>query len=420
MKYIHLYLTYFLCLITSLIYTGCKDDESELIPNTFEISSSDLNKEIDFRSTTMSIPVKTNLRTSQWSVNSDEKWATAFQQDDKIMLSILDNQGKTKRYAKLAVKSELGNYTINLTQYGVNDVDFRNDTQIAIVSGNAISQGDNWSIEKTFDGIKGSQTQGDGYHYHSPWDNTTHPLPIDLEYTLQGDKQVDYFIYYPRNGNGNFGAVDVYVQTADNPNYVLAGTYDFGQQGGFDGKTGILTKTVKATKVKITVKTGLGGFASCGEMEFFEKANYRDLNDPLLTVFTDLTCSSLKEGVTDEEIDALESETFRRVAHALKDNTYDEWEKDFRIREYKAYSNIDYWATRLRTKKYSNLDNPTGIYVNKDEEIIVLVGNIPEGQKVSLQCIWEENVYTSGSSTDYYKQTQATGTTYSLEEGVNL
>lgn len=64
MKYIHLYLTYFLCLITSLIYTGCKDDESELIPNTFEISSSDLNKEIDFRSTTMSIPVKTNLRTS--------------------------------------------------------------------------------------------------------------------------------------------------------------------------------------------------------------------------------------------------------------------------------------------------------------------------------------------------------------------
>ena len=337
MKYIHLYLTYFLCLITSLIYTGCKDDESELIPNTFEISSSDLNKEIDFRSTTMSIPVKTNLRTSQWSVNSDEKWATAFQQDDKIMLSILDNQGKTKRYAKLAVKSELGNYTINLTQYGVNDVDFRNDTQIAIVSGNAISQGDNWSIEKTFDGIKGSQTQGDGYHYHSPWDNTTHPLPIDLEYTLQGDKQVDYFIYYPRNGNGNFGAVDVYVQTTDNPNYVLAGTYDFGQQGGFDGKTGILTKTVKATKVKITVKTGLGGFASCGEMEFFEKANYRDLNDPLLTVFTDLTCSSLKEGVTDEEIDALESETFRRVAHALKDNTYDEWEKDFRIREYKAY-----------------------------------------------------------------------------------
>ena len=108
------------------------------------------------------------------------------------------------------------------------------------------------------------------------------------------------------------------------------------------------------------------------------------------------------------------------MAHALKDNTYDEWEKDFRIREYKAYSNIDYWATRLRTKKYSNLDNPTGIYVNKDEEIIVLVGNIPEGQKVSLQCIWEENVYTSGSSTDYYKQTQATGTTYSLEEGVNL
>ena len=419
MKFINS-LIYTVCILTSLIYSGCKDDESELIPNTFEISKSDLNKEIDFRSATMEIPVKTNLRSSQWSVNSDQKWATAFQQDDKIMLSILDNQDKTKRFAKFTIKSELGNFTINLTQFGVNDIDLREDTQITVISGSAISNGANWSIEKTFDGLKGAQTHGDGYHYHSPWDNKTYPLPIDLEYVLAGDKQLDYFIYYPRDGNGNFGAFDVYVQTVDDPQYVLAGSFDFGMQGGYDGRKGILTKQVKATKVKFTVKTGTGGFASCGEMEFFEKTNYRDLNDPLLTVFTDYTCSALKEGVTNEEIDALEGETFKRIAYALKDNTYDEWQKDFRIREYEAYSNVEYWADRLQTKKYSNLDNPTGIYVNKDEEMMVLVGEIPDGQTVTLQCIWETNEYPDKSKPDYYKQTQSSGTTYSLEEGVNL
>lgn len=413
-------LIFFLCLLTLPVYTGCKDDESELIPNTFEISGSELNKEIDFRSTTMSIPVKTNLRPSQWSVNSDQRWVTAFQQDDKIMLSILDNQGKEKRYAKLSIKSEAGNYTVNLTQYGVNDIDFRDDTKIEIQNVTTNTFQPSWEVTYITDGIKGAETQ-DYKHWHSNWNKpVTNEDPAILEFDLPGDKQLDYFIYYPRNGNGNFGEFEVYVQTAENPTYVLAGTYNFGQQGGFTGRQGALSLKVNATKVKFVINSGQNRNASCAEMEFYEKSNYRDLNHPLLTVFTDYTCSALKEGVTDEEIDALDSETFKRVAYALKNNTYDEWEKDFRIREYEAYSNINYWSNRLQTKKYSNLDNPTGIYVSKDEEVIVLVGSIPAGQQVSLQCIWEENVYTSGSTTDYYKQTQAIGTTYSLEEGVNL
>lgn len=414
------YLIYTLCLLTSLIHTGCKDDENELVPNTFEISSSELNKEIDFRSATMSIPVKTNLRPSQWSVNSDQKWATAFQQDDKIMLSILDNQGKTKRYANFSIKSELGNFTIKLTQYGISDIDLRADTQIPVTGATATTTQPGFGIEYTFDGIKGADAQGNK-HWHSKWGVAiSSDAPAIVEYDLPGDKQVDYFLYYPRDSNGNFGKLDAYVQTAENPTYALAGTFDFGNQGGYAGKMGLLTLQVKATKVKFVIKSGLGNFASCAEMEFYEKANYRDLNDELLTVFTDLTCSALKEGVTNEAIEALNSETFKRIAYALKDNTYDEWQKDFRIREYEAYSNINYWAEQLQTKKYSDLDNPTGIYVNKDEEMIVLVGEIPNGQKVSIQCIWEDNQYPDASKPDYYKQTQATGTTYPLEEGVNL
>ena len=92
MKHIYNYLTFLLCLFTMTVYTGCKDDEEELVAKQFEIDGSELNKEIDFRSTTISIPVKTNMRVSEWSVNSNQKWVTAFQQKDEIILSVLDSK----------------------------------------------------------------------------------------------------------------------------------------------------------------------------------------------------------------------------------------------------------------------------------------------------------------------------------------
>lgn len=129
----------------------------------------------------------------------------------------------------------------------------------------------------------------------------------------------------------------------------------------------------------------------------------------MLTVFSDITCSALKEGVTDEQINAL-PDYFIRLAKALQNNTYDPHEKEFRIREYAPYSIPEEWATKLMTKKYSNLDNPTGISVQQGDEIIVLVGDT-HGQQVSLQSIWE-----SGGE---YKQTNVSGEVYLLSPGVN-
>lgn len=419
MKHIN-YLIFFLFLLALPTFTGCKDDESELIPNTFEISGSELNKEIDFRSVTMSIPVKTNLRTSQWSVNSDQKWATVFQQEDRIMLSILDNKGESKRYAKLTVKSEVADYTINMTQYGVNDIEFRHDQKVEILNATTDSYQTNYGIEYIYDDIKGEETFN-GMHWHTAWNKPiSKENPANIEIDLPGDKQVDFFVYYPRNGNGKWGEIEVYGQTAESPSYVLMDKFNLNMPDGFVGVRRDFTNGIKATKLKFSILTGSNNNASCAELEFYERSNYRDMNEPLLNVFTDYTCTALREDVTDEAIGALESETFRRVAYALRDNTYNEWERSFRIREYEAYSNVEFWANKLQTKKYSNLDNPTGIFVNKDEELMVLAGAIPLGQKVSLQCIWEENVYPDGNNHDYYKQTQASGTTYPLEEGVNL
>ena len=98
------------------------------------------------------------------------------------------------------------------------------------------------------------------------------------------------------------------------------------------------------------------------------------------------------------------------LAKALQNNTYDPHEKEFRIREYAPYSIPEEWATKLMTKKYSNLDNPTGISVQQGDEIIVLVGDT-HGQQISLQSIWE--------SGEEYKQTNVSGEVYFLSPGIN-
>ena len=67
------------------------------------------------------------------------------------------------------------------------------------------------------------------------------------------------------------------------------------------------------------------------------------------------------------------------------------------------------------TKKYGNLDNPTGISVEKDEEIIVLVGDT-YGQQLSLQVIGE--TYTNDEE-DRGWIVNSSGSIYFLSPGIN-
>ena len=107
-------------------------------------------------------------------------------------------------------------------------------------------------------------------------------------------------------------------------------------------------------------------------MEFFQKNPDNKLEQQLLAVFTDITCSELKPEATLEQINQLPG-YFVNLATQLKNGTYDAWEKEFRIQDYQAYSDINVWADRLMTKHYSCLDNLTGIAVEANDEIIVLV-----------------------------------------------
>lgn len=255
-------------------------------------------------------------------------------------------------------------YTVTVTQYGENDIVVDSDKQIIPYGGVASEYQSNYNIDKSYDGkftVNGVES-----YYHSRWNNTQ--LPVTLEYYFRGEEVINYFIYYTHLGNGNFAQLEVYTATdAGRTNYKLQGTYDF--KGKNTPSKVSFKEGVKATGVKFVVKSGRGGFVSCDEMQFFQATSGNALEEQLLTVFTDVTCTALKSGITNESIQAL-PEYFTRIAEALKNNTYDAWEQDFRIRSYQAYSDVETWATELMTKRYSNLDNLTGLAVEKNDEVI--------------------------------------------------
>ena len=277
----------------------------------------------------------------------------------------------------------------------VSDVVVEGDIKIKPTGGVASEAQPGSGITNTYDGkIDGTTV------YHSLWSQSAN-FPVSLEYFFDGKEDMDYLIYYTRSGNGNFGEIDVYVATEAAPNYQLCGSYDFKMQNAAS-RVDFDTTQSKVTKVKFMVKSGLGDYVSCDEMEFYRKNTLNALDAKLLTVFTDVTCSELKPGVTTEQINALPG-YFANVAVQLKNNTYDAWEKKFRIHDYAPYSDVETWAEILMTKRYSNLDNPTGIYATAGDSIVVLVGDT-YGQRVSLQAI---------------PTIEPTGDTYFLNPGVN-
>lgn len=414
MKLKNLFIQIFLYLLTFPLSMACKDDTKD-IETYFEIKTEDLSKEIDKNATTFSIPINTNLDQKAWNVESTEKWARGRKGlsvgNSSLTITVDENTGNEIRSAQIKVTSSIHNYTINIKQYGVNDIVIAEDIQVKPYGGKASEYQQGYGIEKTYDG---KFTEGGSEsHYHSSWTNTS--LPVTLEYYFRGDTEINYFIYYTRSGNGNFGEVEVYISTEPGrTNYTRQGSYNFKMRN--DPTKISFEKGIKATGIKFVVKSGLGDFVSCDEMQFFKKNTDNSLETKLLEVFKDITCSELKSNITDEDIKNLPSNYFIRIAEALKNNTYDEWEKEFRIREYQAYSDIDEWAEKLMTKRYSNLDNLTGISVKKDDEVIVLVGDT-YGKQISLQCVGEEQTNFGEEGT--YVQTAASGDVYYLEPGVN-
>ena len=286
-------------------------------------------------------------------------------------------------------------------------------TQAKIVSGTANQMSKNeGSVEAMFDGDYST-------FYHSPWESETPTteFPVIFEFTLDGTTDVDYMMVMHRaaynagtgaitagHGSGRIGKMNVYYKNDQNKEYVLLTdpTCDLAQLGGYQ-RVDFPARIAKPTAFKLEILDGSGGndnvagFVAPAEIEFFADMS-ADYNNVILKVFTDLSCSELNGNVTRSDITALYAIApylAQYVAVPMMDGTYlSEFERQFRIAAYKPYSNIDI-NNRLLTKKYSRMDNPTGIEVKSGDKLIVCVDKIPAGQSVSLAVYGDNGDYAN-------------------------
>lgn len=137
-----------------------------------------------------------------------------------------------------------------------------------------------------------------------------------------------------------------------------------------------------------------------------------EYNALLPTFFTDLTCTELQPSYAQMDDAALRTAmaalpaSLQDIAIKVKNQSWGHREEEFRIRNYKAYSDADYWAEVLYTKKYSRINNPTGVYGNAGDVLYIFVGDdIPQGATLQAEII-------SGSGIQ--------GTAYNLTKGLNM
>ena len=129
--------------------------------------------------------------------------------------------------------------------------------------------------------------------------------------------------------------------------------------------------------------------------------NVDQYNAELAKIFTDRSCSELKSeyaAMSDADLLAVLKEmpdVIQNMALKIKNNTWGKREKEFRVREYKAYANPDEWHKLLQANEYSYLSNPTGIYGAANEMLYIFVeGEIKDGAFLGINEILNTN--TSG------------------------
>lgn len=281
--------------------------------------------------------------------------------------------------------------------YNPGDTDGLGDILIPISRGQADQEQSGEEIDKSFDGTTDTW-------YHSPWSGTK--LPVQLDYFFETPQEVDYFIYKPRGSgdNGAFAQFDLYVSTTEKESYEKIGSYDYNESTA-STRTNLELPLAGVKSFRFVVNSGKGGYASCGEMEFYRKgAPVVGVED----VFTDDFYSELKPDVTQRKIDGIENSFFRNIAQSLFDKTYN---LQYRVQEYDPYREIDDLARELKTSGYNPFENPTGIYFENKEEVIVILGDT-YGERVQLK------VYDF-DETRRNKQAAPNPTSYPLEQGIN-
>lgn len=146
-------------------------------------------------------------------------------------------------------------------------------------------------LGKAIDGDKSTM-------YHSNWSGGT--LPDTLDFSFVDAPRIDSLIYYPRisgGHNGDFGNTEIWYSTTANPaTFSKLLDKNFGMSStpaklALNEASGVLNPAT----VRIIVKSGIGGFASCAEIEF--KTSVKP-EEPVVCDPSSAVKSDIKQSVT--------------------------------------------------------------------------------------------------------------------------
>lgn len=420
---------YLFSMLLIILCISCKDDDSIALYNA------SVSVEADGGS--FSLPVTSDAEITpvcpEW-VKLEETVAGNGQY--VFTFSVCAYYSKEGRKQEIYFQAANGQQSVMVIQQGMKSYvpseDFSgfgelNDVQVLIdkawsregTSAKGQAEQDGPGVQTMCDGIKSNSSK----MYNSPYDSRVFGnvskdelqkkmqalFPHELKFTLKGGaERVDYMVYYPRpdGAGGTFGVIDeILVSTHDTPQIFVsvAKNIDCGMLGS--ARTIYFNKTIQNPHtVWVKVGSGKGDFISCTEMEFYGHSSQAFDTS---TLFADDMCTTLKAGISLEEIEACPYPFFKNIALYMY---YDCYETDFRIAEFKAWEHPSKAAAKNKTSTYSILDNPTGIYVAKGDKMVTMVGDM-YNQSVSLRVV---NLNTPG------KDGFDTNREYSLKPGVNI
>lgn len=244
----------------------------------------------------------------------------------------------------------------------------KEDIIVPVSGGSAVNQlGENSQLSssgfsRAYDGNKDT-----GYHSGDKRSDNEDKWPLVFTFEFTEQPSIEYFIYYA-GGSEKMRKANIYVSTKEKPQYEL-----LMENVEFTGTTSRITfptPIINPLGIRVEAMETSGNYIIIKEMEFYRKNP--DNYDPL-ELFTDLTCTELKAGITEKEINACPDPLFRNIAYYM---FVDKYPREFRIQDYQAYPHPDVFKKENKTSWAHNvLDNPTGIFVNKGKEIVILVGD---------------------------------------------
>lgn len=357
-------LAYCTLLVSLLLsYSSCTDTETKIITNSLAASSETIV--FGSGSASQELKLETSIGENELTVTvpSNSNWCTANIKNGFLTISVANNESETIRKTVISIIAKNQKQDILVTQ----DRMFSKDILLKVAKVTTTSQAEGLEADKMIDGNVDT-------YFNSQFGAITE-WPFNLDFYFEDIDQLDYITHIPRQDAGNkwgaIGKFELWIATESNNVLTKYGDYDFGMVLKSASKIEFEKPIEKPTQVQFRILAGLENRVSCAEMQFYRNNTY-DFSH-FLQFFTDASCSEIKPGLTEADLNKIPDLFYRNIALSIFNDTYD---KEFRIQEYRPYQHPLVMATINKTEKYDLKDNATGIYIEKPgEDFVVFVGD---------------------------------------------